>query len=157
MKRCRRNLHDYNTKQCMVCEKAWRLLHKDELKEKKKKWDLDNRQSLAAKQKISRAKKRDYYLAKQKEYRTKNRAKRTALENKRRAAKLQRTPKWLTKQHFLQMDLFYEAANSLTKELGIRFEVDHIVPLLGKNSSGLHVPWNLQVITKAENMSKGNR
>jgi 5-methylcytosine-specific restriction endonuclease McrA len=73
------------------------------------------------------------------------------------ATKAQRTPKWLTAINFDQINMFYEAATSLTKELGIKMEVDHIIPLFGENVSGLHVPWNLQVLTKSDNARKGNR
>ena len=36
-------------------------------------------------------------------------------------------------------------------------EVDHVIPLLGKKVSGLHVRWNLQYLTKLQNTIKNNK
>lgn len=86
-----------------------------------------------------------------------NSSKKAAINIKRHCAKSQRTPKWLTSLDFNHIQMFYEVSAFLTKETGIKFEVDHIIPLQGKNVCGLHVPWNLQVITETDNIKKGNK
>ena len=75
---------------------------------------------------------------------------------RRRAAKLNATPAWLTTEHNEQIRKLYAQRNSVSERTGIEHHVDHIVPLCGKTVSGLHVPWNLQVITASENLSKSN-
>lgn len=87
----------------------------------------------------------------------KKRAKCTALFAKYRFAKVKATPEWLTKGDFELMDMKYELASYLTIETGIRWTVDHIVPLQGDNVCGLHVPWNLRVIPSSENSGKSNQ
>ena len=46
----------------------------------------------------------------------------------------------------------YEDARRLTEETGVKYEVDHIWPL---SKGGPHLPWNLQVLTKEKNRTKG--
>ena len=52
---------------------------------------------------------------------------------------------------------FYYLAKVMTIRTGIPHQVDHIVPINGKNVCGLHVHWNLQVITATENLKKRNK
>ena len=53
------------------------------------------------------------------------------------------------------------AAKTISKKTGEEHHVDHIVPLKGQYKGhdtvcGLHVPWNLQVLPKRENLKKGS-
>ena len=76
---------------------------------------------------------------------------------KRQAAKLQRTPKWLTENELWMMQEAYHLAELRTKLFGFSWHVDHIIPLRGKLVSGLHTPYNLQVVPAKENLAKNNR
>ena len=76
---------------------------------------------------------------------------------RRRASMSNSTPNWLTDIQKAQIAEFYEIATALETQTGIKHHVDHIVPLKANGISGLHVPWNLQILTANENLSKGNR
>lgn len=55
------------------------------------------------------------------------------------------------------IETIYLTASELSKKTGIPHEVDHIVPLQGKEVSGLHVWNNLQIIPRTENRFKSNK
>lgn len=120
-------------------------------------WARDNRDKVRATNAAYYSKEKETVSARCKSYRQNNNERYNSLAAKRRAQKGNATPSWLTPEHHGQMLKFYEEAARLTRETGVIHHVDHIVPLQGRNICGLHVPWNLRVITMAENCSKGNR
>ena len=89
-------------------------------------------------------------------YIAKNKGGRNLWTSNYRSAKDARQPSWLNTGQLFEIESVYNYCAAL-RNVGLDYHVDHIVPLRGDNVSGLHVPWNLQVITGAENMSKGNR
>lgn len=90
-------------------------------------------------------------------YRSLNRDKISAKDARRRAAKLKQCPAWLSSGMKLEILGLYSKAQLLSTLTGVKHHVDHIIPLQGVSVRGLHVPWNLQIITKTENLKKGNR
>jgi hypothetical protein len=77
-----------------------------------------------------------------------NPAKVAEITRKYQVAKFSHIPPWYNANEVSQ--IYAEA-----KRLGL--EVDHIVPLQGKNVCGLHVQNNLQCISLWENRSKSNK
>lgn len=87
-------------------------------------------------------------------YRRENKGKFSTLAAERNSRKRTATPFWVDRKVILS---FYREARMLTRLTGIKHEVDHMVPLQSDLVCGLHVPWNLQVITKRENAEKSNK
>jgi uncharacterized protein YdaU (DUF1376 family) len=81
---------------------------------------------------------------------------RTAIQAERNAAKANATPRWLTRQDRADIAAVYADAATKTAKTNILHEVDHIVPLRSRVVCGLHVAWNLRVITAYENRAKSN-
>ena len=100
--------------------------------------------------------KRTELLEYKKQHYLKNKAVYIARNAKRHTSKMQRTPKWLTATDIFEIESIYAYAAALNT-IGLRYHVDHIIPLQGTIVSGLHIPENLQVISAWDNISKGNR
>ncbi len=66
-------------------------------------------------------------------------------------------PKWLSEDQLKAIKTEYALSQWCSEVMGIKYHVDHIVPLKGKDVCGLHVPWNLQVIPAVENIRKSNK
>ena len=171
MKKCKvcKKLKDFldfekQRNQCKDCRKSY-------LKKNKIKWYYENREYAILKskewiekneEKRKENRKNEYYRNKEfailasREYRKLNRAKVSHWSRLRQCSKAHRTPKWLSKEDKWLISEIYDLANLRSIATGIKWEVDHIIPLRGKTVSGLHVPENLQVITEKENKEKRN-
>ena len=81
-------------------------------------------------------------------YKKNNRGRQNAHCVRRRAAKLQRSPGWVTKEEKKAIEELYTEAERRTKATGIQHDVHHIYHLQGKTISGLHVLKNLAIMSK---------
>lgn len=84
-------------------------------------------------------------------FREANRGLVTSYKAARRARVRNAAPSWLTEEQWSEIRSVYAEARRLTEETGVQHEVDHIVPLQGRTVCGLHVPWNLRVLTREQN------
>lgn len=80
-----------------------------------------------------------------------------SLTNARRKRFKSATPPWLQPHQKQEIRDKYALAQAATKEFGVKYVVDHIIPINGETVCGLHVPWNLQVMRHEDNLAKSNK
>ena len=135
---------------CKQCNNAYKKKHYKENRDKylarQKKHYEDNREE-----------NRDKYLARNKKYQKKFPEKKVALTAKYRAAKLERIPSWSNDDDIKAIRKIYARCRRINKLTGVPHEVDHVIPMQGKNISGLHHSTNLAIIPAALNASKNNK
>ena len=156
-----RNTKDGLQTMCKSCKKQYGLSNKERIVVKNKEYCLANKEKLSEylinyKENNPEKVRQSNRLACRK-WSSVNKELVNIYSAKRRAAKLQALPKWLTKAQYEEIKELYEIARIFKLYTGEEYHVDHIVPLQGENICGLHVPWNLQVIPAKENLSKSNK
>ena len=148
---------------CVVCMKEDWAIDNEKRKEKPKseaakaaakRYYEKNREAV-----IARAAARPHNEVKQykQKYKNENPDLYKSLVSIRRRRHRSATPQWITAEQKLAMRKLYLQAMQLTKLTGEKYVVDHIIPLINDGVCGLHVPWNLRVITQEENLKKSNK
>lgn len=96
---------------------------------------------------------KEHVLQYAKEYRKQNPSTCRLHESTRRARK-RAVPGPHSEIEKLMIKYRYEDARRISKETGVKHEVDHTIPI---SKGGPHLPWNLQVITAKQNKEKYNK
>ncbi len=137
-------------------DRQYRLQNQERINQRKREYYLANRERHLELMSKHYAENKQEYKDRSKKWKLENRAKWNSQCMMRHAKKLKATPQWLSDDDKWMIEQAYELAKLREVVCGGKWHVDHIVPLQGKTVSGLHVPWNLQVIPASENCSKKN-
>lgn len=129
-----------NAKRIAESKRAWVERNADYKAAQDKQYALDNPE----KRRLARAK-----------WEAKNPGATNAAKAANRVARKERIPTWLSEDDKWLIAELYDLATLRTALFGFVWHVDHVIPLKGKKVSGLHVPWNLQVIPWVDNLRKG--
>lgn len=154
----RKKRHYYaNREQEVEAAKAWNLANPERVRANKRASYRRHKDRLREKSRSEYVTRRDEILAANTAWRRANRAKCAEIKARRRSAKLQRTPKWLSAEQKSEIFNCYRTARDMTVITCEPYHVDHVVPLQGEGVCGLHVPWNLQIVPGRVNNAKYNK
>lgn len=134
----------------------------------KRKWEANNKPKIAATKHIYHKRIRPKARIRLQEWRAENpelvkqynrnsKASTKLSSSKYKAQAIQATPKWLTESQKEEMKAVYKSADVMSVFHEEEFQVDHQEPLRGEFSSGLCVPWNLQILLRKDNRFKSNK
>jgi len=160
-----------NNAMCVACAKHYRKKHEESAEKKrerylrnkefvlesKKEYYQENREKIRKKQKVYCDANKEKLRESNKKWRTENYERHAHNCRMYRYRKYQAVPSWLTIKDRNAITETYAQCKKTTKETGVQHHVDHIIPINGKAVSGLHVPWNLQVVPASYNLSKKNK
>ena len=130
-------------------DRAFRQRHKDRLIKKDRSYYYAHLEQGREYRRARREEKARYNAR----YRSENAHIIAAARARRHAAQKRATPSWADRRGINNV---YRQAAEATRVTGVSHEVDHIVPMSSSLVCGLHVPWNLRVLTKVQNRAKGN-
>lgn len=148
-----REYYKNNKKELLKKQKIYSSKNKDKISKNNKRYYKDNSENIKNYRKTYYQKNKEKELLRIKEYSNRNKAKCNAIKRKYDYSKLNATPKWADIQ---KIETVYEKVKWLEKLTGLRYHVDHIIPLQGENVCGLHVWENLQILEASINCSKRN-
>jgi hypothetical protein len=146
--------YESNKEDCLSKQKIYRDAHKNYISEWHKAYRAANPDKVAKRKKAYREANPEKVAAQLKNWRLANPEKCNAYGAKRYSSKCNAIPAWFEKE---AVDTVYAEAISRSESEGIPYHVDHIVPVQSKLVCGLHCLANLQLLTKVQNSSKGNR
>jgi len=146
---CRKQYRDRNKEAKAIYDKQYHTINKEKNAEYHKKWNIANKEKIAEQKLEYRTRTKGQRAEWSRQYRKSNKEQMAAKSAKRRAYKLNQTPDDANPEKIMEL---YKEARELEKSTGIKYHVDHIIPL---SKGGLHHEDNLQVITATENLRKG--
>jgi len=127
---------------------------REDVKDRKNEWYQENREQVIAASHTTPLHKKAQY---KRDWKERNVVWTRADTKARRRKHREATPPWLTRKQKSEIRQLYQIAITMTQTTGEQYVVDHIVPLRSHEVCGLHVPWNLRVITQEENLKKSNK